>query len=103
MKDFNYAYQNLQNSANELKNTHFQQSGKIELGEIKDKQSATSLVKILHDRYSADWKSFEENLILDSTQRGYDVQKVLQNFPEPNLPEETIRVALTGNWESYDG
>lgn len=33
MKNFNYAYKNLKDQANELKTTHFKQSGYIELKE----------------------------------------------------------------------
>lgn len=103
MKDFNYAYKNLKDQANQLKITHFQQSGKLETGEITDTQLSALLIKGLYSQYSADWQNFEKTLISDATNRGYDIQSVLQNFPQPILPEETIEVGVTGNWESYDG
>lgn len=103
MKDFNYAYKNLKDQANQLKNTHFQQSGKLEIGEIENTQIPALLIKELYSRYSADWQNFEKTLISDAINRGYDIQSVLQNFPQPILPEETIDVGITGDWESYDG
>ena len=103
MKNFNYAYKNLKDQANELKATHFKQSGNIELGERVDTDLAARLVEALYKRYSIDWQNFKEDLISDAEYRGYNVDKVLQIFPQPILPEETINVGLIGNWESYDG
>ncbi|MBN8523205.1 MAG: hypothetical protein J0M23_05070 [Rickettsiales bacterium] len=102
MKDFNLAYKNLQKSANDLKGLHFQQSGNVESNQTTS-QFAANLIKSVYDRYSADWEQFKQDLILDAKQRGYNVQQVLDNFIEPDLPEETIRIGLSGEWVSYDG
>ena len=45
MKDFNYAYKNLKDQANQLKITHFQQSGKLETSEITDRNYRTFVLK----------------------------------------------------------
>lgn len=103
MKNFNNTYENLKNQASQLKNTHSQQSRKLEIGEIENTQIPALLIKESYSRYSADWQNFKHSLILDAINRGYDVQSVLQNFPQPILPRETIDVGITGDWESYDG
>lgn len=103
MRNFNDVYQGLKVKANKLKATHFQQSGSIESGATENTQLAALLVKGLYDRYSFEWQNFEKALISEATDRGYAIQSVLQNFPQPILPAETINVGLTGDWEFYDG
>jgi len=55
MKDFNFAYKNLQKSANDLKGLHFQQSGNVESNQTTT-QFAANLVKSVYDRYAVDWE-----------------------------------------------
>jgi len=63
MKDFNFAYKNLQKSANDLKGLHFQQSGNVESNQTTS-QFAANLVKSVYDRYAVDWEQFKQDLIV---------------------------------------
>ena len=72
---------------------------------LQEKEQATTKIEQL--QLALKEKEIElarkQDLILDAKQRGYNIQQVLDNFIEPDLPEETIRIGLSGEWVSYDG
>lgn len=102
MKDFNYAYTNLKKDVASLKGKHFELSGNLELGKGSESSSA-SIVQALYIRYCNDWENFQKSLVSDASERGYNIDTVLGNFPEPVLPEETVAIGETGDWTSFDG
>ena len=99
MKNYNYAYDNLKKSANELKTLHWQQSGYLESSPKGNKQMSAQLVQLAYGRYADDWNRFIKNVKQDANQNKSNVQDVLQNYPMPTLPQETIDVGLGGEWQ----
>lgn len=98
MKNYNYAYDNLKKSANELKTLHWQQSGYLEQGN-GNKNTSAQLVKYAYVNYTDDWNRFIKDVTQNASQNKWNVQNVLKNYPEPTLPQETIDVGLGGEWQ----
>lgn len=104
MKNYNSHYGALKASATSLKNQHFELSGTLELAEgLESAPIYTKVIQRGYTRYKEDWQNFLENLKYDVSQRGYNTDKVLKQFPEPDLPEETVTVGESGVWVSFDG
>jgi len=99
MKNYNYAYDNLKKSANELKTLHWQQSGYLESSPKGNKKMSAKLVEFAYGSYIEDWNRFISDVTQNANQNKWNVQNVLQNYPEPTLPQETIDVGLGGEWQ----
>jgi len=98
MKDYNYAYNALKKSANELKELHWKQSGYLESSTGNENTSA-QLVQRVYERYINDWNDFINDVTQNANQNNWNLQKALANYPEPQLPQETIEVGASGEWQ----